>query len=220
MPLAAWRYQNPFVYKHQETSQNFFGKKEHKITSSKLVPTYLFCTHFIFIVILLVCFILGLLLKRIEFFLFPRPHTYAKLIEIKLLYLQKRHGLHESVGKMESNDTPHGSQFGSLLLWKFSPKFATFLKQKDYLAIFLETYHLSHLHFCNFICCNYFLTPWGSLGTDLSSQGTTGHHFLTQKQFQLLSFNLSNNINHFLMTQNQFHFFARLIVQNLESVGC
>ena len=46
MPLAAWRYQNPFVYKHQETSQNFFGKKEHKITSSKLVPTYLFCTHF------------------------------------------------------------------------------------------------------------------------------------------------------------------------------
>ena len=43
-------------------------------------------------------------------------HTYAKLIEIKLLYLQKRHGLHESVGKMESNDTPHGSQFGSLLL--------------------------------------------------------------------------------------------------------
>ena len=43
-------------------------------------------------------------------------HTCAKLIEIKLLYLQKRHGLHESVGKMESNDTPHGSQFGSLLL--------------------------------------------------------------------------------------------------------
>ena len=43
-------------------------------------------------------------------------HTYAKLIEIKLLYLQKRHGLHESVRKMESNDTPHGSQFGSLLL--------------------------------------------------------------------------------------------------------
>ena len=66
MPLAAWRYQNPFVYKHQETSQNFFGKKEHKITSSKLVPTYLFCTHFIFIAMLLVCFIL---LKRIEFFL-------------------------------------------------------------------------------------------------------------------------------------------------------
>ena len=27
MPLAAWRYQNPFVYKHQETSQNFFGEK-------------------------------------------------------------------------------------------------------------------------------------------------------------------------------------------------
>ena len=65
-------------------------------------------------------------------------HTYAKLIEIKLLYLQKRHGLHESVGKMESNDTPHGSQFGSLLLWKFSPKFATFLKLKDYLAIFFR----------------------------------------------------------------------------------
>ena len=42
--------------------------------------------------------------------------TYAKLIEIKLLYLQKRHGLHEYVGKMESNDTPHGFQFGSFLL--------------------------------------------------------------------------------------------------------
>ena len=30
-------------------------------------------------------------------------HTYAKLIQIKLLYLEKRHGLHEYVGKMESN---------------------------------------------------------------------------------------------------------------------
>ena len=59
---------------------------------------------------------LGLKNAKKELRIFTPPHTYAKLIEIKLLYLQKRHGLHESVGKMESNDIPHGSQFGSFLL--------------------------------------------------------------------------------------------------------
>ena len=28
------------------------------------------------------------------------------------------------------------------------------------------------------------LTPWGSLGTNLSSQGTPGNNFLTQKHFK------------------------------------
>ena len=87
MPLAAWRYQNPFVYKHQETSQNFFGKKEHKITSSKLVPTYLFCTHFIFIAMLLVCFIL---LKRIEFFLVSQAAHLCKIDRNKTFVSSKK----------------------------------------------------------------------------------------------------------------------------------
>ena len=67
-------------------------------------------------------------------------HTYAKLIEIKLLYLQKRHAVHESLGKMESNDTPHGSGFGLFLIWKFLPKFATFFEQKDYVAIHFKNW--------------------------------------------------------------------------------
>ena len=72
----------------------------------------------------------------------------------------------------------------------------------------------------NFNWLQLFLTPCESLGTNLSTQGTPGYHFLTKKQFQKLSINLPVNINYFLMLQNQFHFFAQLIVQNLESVGC
>ena len=33
-------------------------------------------------------------------------HTYAKLIEIQKIYLQKIHGLHELGGHMECNDKP------------------------------------------------------------------------------------------------------------------
>ena len=43
-------------------------------------------------------------------------HTSTKLIEIKKTYLQKGRGLHESGGYIESNDTPHGSGFGLILL--------------------------------------------------------------------------------------------------------
>ena len=45
-----------------------------------------------------------------------RSHTSAKLIEIKLKCLNKRHGLRESGGQMKSNDIPHGSKSHPFLL--------------------------------------------------------------------------------------------------------
>ena len=93
----------------------------------------------------------------------------------------------------------------------FSPKFMTFFKQKDYLEIYLENIHPYHFYLLISTGSNYFLAPWGSLGIHLSSQGTPRVHNLTQKQFQQLPFNLPVNINYFLMTQNQFDFFAQLI---------
>ena len=47
------------------------------------------------------------------FTLHMTSHTYAKLIEIQKIYLQKIHGLHELGSHIEYNDTLHGSELGS-----------------------------------------------------------------------------------------------------------
>ena len=47
-----------------------------------------------------------------------------------------------------------------------------------------KTDHHCHLDFFILTGCNYFLTPRGTLGTNLSSQGTLGNNFLTQKHFK------------------------------------
>jgi len=59
-----------------------------------------------------------------------------------------------------------------------------FLNKKITWRSILKTDYLCHLRFLIFTGCNYFLTPQGSLGTNLSSHGTPGNHFLTPKQFK------------------------------------
>ena len=52
--------------------------------------------------------------------IFALSHTYAKLIKIQKIYLQKIHVLHELGSHMECNDTLHGSELGPL--WVLGPK--------------------------------------------------------------------------------------------------
>ena len=93
----------------------------------------------------------------------------------------------------------------------FSPKFMTFSNKKITWKFIFKNIHPYHFDLLIFTGSNYFLAPWGSLGIHLSSQGTPRGHFLTQKQFQKLSFNLPVNIYYFLMTQNQFDCFDQLM---------
>ena len=58
--------------------------------------------------------------KICHIYLLPRFDTYAKLIEIQKIYLQKIHGLHELGSHIEYNDTLHGSELGSH--WVLGPK--------------------------------------------------------------------------------------------------
>ena len=66
-------------------------------------------------------------------------HTYAKLIEIQKIYLQKIHGLHELGSHIEYNDTLHGSELGSH--WVLGPKNSKFgpLGPKNFAQKFLYT---------------------------------------------------------------------------------
>ena len=47
--------------------------------------------------------------KTMNMYNFPehRIHTSAKLIEIKIKFLQPKHSPHGTVRQMESNETPH-----------------------------------------------------------------------------------------------------------------
>ena len=76
-------------------------------------------------------------------------HTYAKLIEIQKIYLQKIHALHELGSHMECNDTLHGSELGPH--WVLGPKNSKFgpMGPKNFAQKFLYTklvrYHVAIL---------------------------------------------------------------------------
>ena len=82
-------------------------------------------------------------------FCFGINHTYANLIEIQKIYLQKIHALHELGSHMECNDTLDGSELGPH--WVLGPKFSKFgpMGPKNFAQKFLYTklvsYHVAIL---------------------------------------------------------------------------
>ena len=85
----------------------------------------------------------------------------AKLIEIQQNSLQRRHGLHESGGQLESSDTPHGSWLRLFLLWKIFGKVQEFFKRKDYWAIYFKNWSSVSFTLSNFYWLQLFFDPLG-----------------------------------------------------------
>ena len=71
-----------------------------------------------------------------------------------------------------------------------------------YLRFIVITNHLFSMSLTSYNITHYFLAPWGSLRTNLSSHGNLGSHFLTKNWFHQTSFNLYIHIVNFLSINN------------------
>ena len=109
---------------------------------------------------------------------------------------------------MELSNAPYESKSG--LPWLiFAAKVHDFLHRKK--CIYDLSWQQTIMSLTSFNITHDFLAPWGSLGTNLSSHGNLGSHFLTKNWFHQTSFNLYIRIDNFLSINNSFGFLSQSV---------